>query len=108
MVKLDKKSFLGREALLAIKEAGLSRKIVGFQMVERGIARHGYPILNEAGERVGEVTSGSPAPSLGTNIGLGYVPSEMAAVGSRIWIEIRGQKVAAEVVKTPFYKRPKL
>ncbi|RLB48849.1 MAG: glycine cleavage system aminomethyltransferase GcvT [Deltaproteobacteria bacterium] len=104
-VKLKKGDFRGRDALVAIKEAGVSRKLVGFEMTARGIGRHGYPILDAAGTKVGEVTSGSPAPTLGKNIGLGYVPLEMSAIGTDIGIEIRGKTVTAVVVKTPFYKR---
>ncbi|MBW2465175.1 MAG: glycine cleavage system aminomethyltransferase GcvT, partial [Deltaproteobacteria bacterium] len=104
-VKLKKGDFRGRDALVAIKEAGVSRKVVGFEMTARGIGRHGYAILDAAGTKVGEVTSGSPAPTLGKNIGLGYVPLEMSAIGTEIGIEIRGKTVTAVVVKTPFYKR---
>jgi aminomethyltransferase len=114
VTKLDKpRDFLGKKALIAIKDAGLSRKIVGFQMVGRGIGRHGYPIHAWTGEEtpssapVGVVTSGSPAPTLDTNIGLGYVPAALAEVGSKIGIEIRGKLIEAVVVKTPFYKRQK-
>jgi len=104
-VKLGKGDFRGRDALVAIKEAGPSRKLVGFEMTARGIARHGYPIVDGSGERIGEVTSGSPAPTLGKNIGLGYVPSEMAKLGTDLGIEIRGKVVSATIVRTPFYKR---
>jgi aminomethyltransferase len=116
VVKLDKpRDFVGKAALEAIRAAGLARKMVGFEVVGRGIARHGYPIVawppegfegSEApGPAVGVVTSGSPAPTLDKNIGLGYVPAALAAVGTRIGIEIRGKAVEAVVVKTPFYKR---
>jgi aminomethyltransferase len=104
VVKLDH-DFLGREALERVKAAGPTRKLVGFEMVERGIARHGYPILDDAGQRVGEVTSGSPGPTVGKNVGLGYVPIELATPGTTLGIEIRGKRAAAVVVKTPFYKR---
>jgi aminomethyltransferase len=104
-VKLDKGDFRGRDALVAIKEAGPSRKLVGFEMTGRGIGRHGYPIVDGTGEKIGEVTSGSPSPTLGKNIGLGYVPSEMAKIGTELGIEIRGKVIGAKVVKTPFYKR---
>ena len=107
VVKLDRADFVGREALARIKEAGPERKLVGFEMVGRGIARHGYPIVSEEGKPVGTVTSGSPAPTLGKNIGLGYVPAGMADVGQKLGIEIRGKIVDAVVVKTPFYKRKK-
>jgi aminomethyltransferase len=104
VVKLDAGDFVGREALRGIKDAGFARKLVGFEMTERGIARHGYPIL-AGGNRVGEVTSGSPGPTVGRNIGLGYVPKALAKVGTTLGIEIRGKVVGAVVVRTPFYKR---
>jgi aminomethyltransferase len=104
VVKLDAGDFIGREALRAIKAAGFDRKLVGFEMTERGIARHGYPIL-AGGERVGEVTSGSPGPTVGRNIGLGYVPKALSKVGTALGIEIRVKQVGAVVVTTPFYKR---
>lgn len=109
VVKLDHGDFIGRERLRAIKEAGLTRKLVGFEMVGRGIARHGYPIveLERPEQRLGEVTSGSPSPTLGKNIGLGYVPLAHSKIGSRLGIEIRGKVIEAVVVKTPFYKRAK-
>jgi aminomethyltransferase len=104
VVKLDAGDFIGRDALRAIKGAGLGRKLVGFEMTGRGIARHGYPIVAN-GEPVGEVTSGSPGPTVGRNIGLGYVPLALAKVGTTLGIEIRGKVVDAVVVRTPFYKR---
>ena len=104
VVKLDRNDFIGRDALRAIKAAGLKRKLVGFEMTGRGIARHGYPIVVD-GRRVGEVTSGSPGPTIGRNIGLGYVPLALAKVGTSLGIEIRGKVVDAVVVSTPFYKR---
>ena len=108
VVKLDHGDFLGRDALRKIKAEGFDRKLVGFEMTGRGIARHGYPILDpESGETVGEVTSGSPAPTLGKNIGLGYVPKRLAKVGTPLQVEIRGKRIDAQVVKTPFYKREK-
>jgi aminomethyltransferase len=106
VVKLEKGDFVGREALVRTKEAGLARKLVGFEMTGRGIARHGYPIVAiEGGAPIGLVTSGSPGPTVGKNIGLGYVPAALAAIGTPIAVEIRGAAVPAVVVKTPFYKR---
>ncbi|MCC6645383.1 MAG: glycine cleavage system aminomethyltransferase GcvT [Polyangiaceae bacterium] len=105
IVKLDKPAFVGRDALLALKAKGLSRKLVGFQMVGRGIARHGYPIKGADGAVIGVVTSGGPSPTLGTNIGLGYVPVASAGVGSKIFVDCRGKDVEAVVAQTPFYKR---
>lgn len=105
VVKLDKaRPCIGSAALRAEKERGPARRLVGFEMVGRGIARHGYPLL-AGSERIGAVTSGSPAPTLGKNIGLGYVPATLTAAGTRLDVEIRGQAVEAVVVKTPFYKR---
>jgi aminomethyltransferase len=104
VVKLDKGDFVGREALVKQKEAGVPRKLVGFTLVDAGIARHGYPVLQE-GRRIGEVTSGTKSPSLGTSIGLAYVPTALAAEGSTFAVDIRGRAAAARVVKTPFYTR---
>ncbi len=104
VVKLDKGDFVGRAALVKQKEAGLTRKLVGFLLTDPGIARHGYPVLQE-GRKVGEVTSGTKSPSLGTSIGLAYVPTALAAEGSTFAVEIRGRAAAARVVKTPFYVR---
>ena len=105
VVKLDKGDFVGRDALARVKAAGPARKLVGFEMVGRGIARHGYTIHDGSGARVGLCTSGSPAPTLGKNIGLGYVPATMSAVGTGLVVDCRGRLVEARVVKTPFYKR---
>jgi aminomethyltransferase len=105
VVKLDKGDFIGREALVRQKEQGLARKLVGFVLTDAGIARHGYPVLQE-GRRVGEVTSGTKSPSLGTSIGLAYLPPALAAEGSTFAVEIRGRPAAARAVKTPFYTRP--
>ncbi|HYE65019.1 MAG TPA: glycine cleavage system aminomethyltransferase GcvT [Pyrinomonadaceae bacterium] len=104
--KLNKGDFIGRERLLKQKEEGIKRRLVGFEMTERGIARDGQEILI-GGERVGRVTSGSPAPFLKKNIGLAYVPAEYASVGQEIQIDVRGRPVAARIVATPFYKREK-
>ncbi len=106
-VKLDAGDFVGRAALVAIKERGLSRKMVGFEMTGRGIARHGYPLLRSDGEPAGVCTSGGPAPTVGKNIGLGYLPLDLCEVGSTFAVDCRGKAVDAVVVKTPFYKRPR-
>ncbi|HTT70955.1 MAG TPA: glycine cleavage system aminomethyltransferase GcvT [Anaeromyxobacteraceae bacterium] len=106
VVKLDKGEFVGREALVRQKSAGLSRKLVGFVLTEPGIPRHGYAVLQD-GKPVGTVTSGTKSPSLGTSIGLAYVPPALAAEGSTFAVDIRGRAVAAKVVKTPFYARKK-
>lgn len=104
-VKLDASDFVGRDALRKLKSDGYPRRLVGFEMVGRGIARHGYPIVNDAGESIGICTSGSPAPSLGKNIGLGYVPQQLRKSGNRLLIDCRGRHIEAVVTKTPFYKR---
>ena len=104
---LEKGEFIGRAALEKARAAGLRRTLVGLEMVERGIARDGYRCLNEAGQAIGVVTSGSPSPTLGKNIALAYVPPAMAGIGTPIWVEIRSQRYRAQVVATPFYKRPR-
>jgi aminomethyltransferase len=103
--KMDKPEFIGREALAAAKAARLKRTLVGLEMVDRGIGRDGYSCCADSGAAVGVITSGSPSPTLGKNIALAYVPPAMAAVGTEIFVEIRGQRVKAVVVPTPFYKR---
>jgi aminomethyltransferase len=105
--KLDKGDFIGRDALIAAKEKGLSRVLVGLEMVERGIGRDGYKLFDENGNEIGYITSGSPAPFLKKNIALAYVPPRFSEIGTPVWVEIRGSKVKAQVVPTPFYKRPK-
>jgi len=105
VVKLAKPTFLGRDALLTLREQPLRRKLVGFEMIGRGIARHGHTIVDSQGQEIGHVTSGAPGLSVGKNIGLGYVPSELAEVGTRIDISIRDKPVEARVCSTPFYKR---
>lgn len=105
VVKLDKGDFIGRAALSKIKEQGPARKMVGFEMTGRGIARHGYPLLDNSGVKVGICTSGSPSPTLGKNIGMGYLPAPMSAIGTSFLVDCRGRTIEAVVVKTPFYKR---
>ena len=106
-IKMEKPEFIGRAALESAKAAGLRKTLVGLEMVERGIARDGYKVLDDSGKEVGYVTSGSPAPFLKKNIALAYVPHEFAEVGTKLKVEIRGQGVGAQVVPTPFYKRSK-
>ena len=104
--KLDKGDFIGRETLAQQKAEGVKRKLVGFEVIDRGIARDDQEVvIND--QRVGKVTSGSPAPFLKKNIGFAYVPAEYASVGQEIKIDVRGRLVGAQIVKTPFYKRPK-
>ena len=105
--KMEKPEFMGRAALEKAKAAGVGRTLVGLEMTERGIARDGYKVLDGGGCEIGYVTSGSPAPFLKKNIALSYVPRELAAVGTKVKVEIRGQAVGAVVVPTPFYKRQK-
>ena len=96
--------FLGKDALVKIKEDGLKRQLVGFEMTDKGIARDDFDVYVDD-KKVGYVTSGSPAPYLKKNIGLAFVPVELANVGQEIKIDVRGKHLAAKVVVTPFYKR---
>src|SRR6266481_648063 len=105
--KMEKGDFIGRAALERAKAAGLTRTLVGLEMVDRGIARDEYCCCNESGEGIGVVTSGSPSPTLCKNIALAYVPPSMAALGTPIYVGIRLQKCIAQMLATPFYKRPK-
>jgi aminomethyltransferase len=104
IVKWNKGPFIGREVLEKQRAEGVKRKLVGFEMADRGIARDHYPIYFNR-ESISHVTSGSYAPYLDKNIGLAYLPREYCAVGSELFVEIRGKKLKARVVKTPFYKR---
>ena len=107
IVKLDHSDFIGREALLAAKAAPAPRKLVGFKTLEkRDIARDHMPVVQD-GKQIGFVTSAAPSPTCGFNLGLAYVPTELAKVGGTIQIEIRGRAVNAEIIPTPFYKRTK-
>ncbi len=104
--KINKGEFTGREHLVKLKEDGLKRKLVGFELTDKGIARDEMDVyIND--EKVGVVTSGSPAPFLKKNIGLAFVPAEFAKIGQEIKIDVRGKHLAAVVVPTPFYKREK-
>ena len=104
--KLDKGDFIGRDALARQKAEGVKRRLIGFEVTDRGIARDDQSIVIDD-QPVGKVTSGSPAPFLKKNIGLGYVPVEYANAGQELKIDVRGRLVGAQVVKTPFYKRAK-
>ena len=107
-LKLDKGAFIGRDALLKVQsEGGPKRKVVGLEMQERGIARDGYSVLSLDGERIGTVTSGSPAPFLKTNIAMALVPAEVAASSADVLIDVRGNRVRARQTPLPFYKRPR-
>ena len=98
------KDFVNSEALENEKRATAERKLVGFELDEKGIPRHGYDIVDNQGKKIGEVTSGTMSPSLNKGIGLGYVPKVFAEVGSKIHIQIRKKRVPATIVKPPFYK----
>jgi aminomethyltransferase len=107
-LKMDKGEFIGREALAAVQaEGGPKRKVVALEMVERGIGRDGYPVLNLAGEEIGTITSGSPAPFLKTNIAFALVPVAVAASGEDVLVQVRANRVRAKQVPAPFYKRAK-
>ena len=107
-LKLDKGEFIGRDALAAVQAGGgPKRKVIGLEMVERGIARDGYSVLSLDGEAIGQVTSGSPAPFLKTNIAMALVPANVATAGEDVLVDVRGNRVRAKQVPVPFYKRPK-
>jgi aminomethyltransferase len=107
-LKLDKGAFIGRDALLAVQAAGgPKRKIIALEMVDRGIGRDGYPVLDLEGNEIGVVTSGSPAPFLKTNIATALVNAEAAASGADVLVQVRANQVRAKQVPLPFYKRPK-
>ncbi|HEX6806323.1 MAG TPA: glycine cleavage system aminomethyltransferase GcvT [Terriglobales bacterium] len=105
--KMEKPKFVGKESLEKARAAGIKRTLIGIEMMERGIARDGYRVLDLSNREIGYVTSGSYAPFLKKNIALAYVPPESGQVGTELLVEIRGQGVKAKVVPTPFYKRPK-
>lgn len=105
VTKPDKKDFIGRAAILAGKEKGLPRKLIGFKMRERGIPRQGYKLFSLDDSEIGFVTSGTPSPSLNENIGVAYVDKEFASEGKLFNVDIRGRMVQAEVVPTPFVNR---
>ncbi len=108
VVKLDKGDFLGRDVLAAQKEKGLDRKLVGFEVRERGIARQGHAVVSqEDGGKVGAVTSGTWSPTFEKALGMAYVPADLSAPGTPLSLDVRGKRLAAEVVALPFYRRPK-
>ena len=102
VVKLDKGEFIGRDIIARVKENGPSRKLVGMKMLEKGIPRHGYKIVDFDNRTIGVVTSGTVSPTLNEPIGIGYVETSKSAIGTEILVEIRDRKVKAQVVKTPF------
>ena len=96
-----------RQAIEELREKGLQKKLIGIELVDRGVPRAGYSILDEAGSVIGKITSGTFAPTLQKAIALAYVPIEFAKADTQLWMEARGRKLAAKVAKTPFYKRTK-
>jgi len=107
-LKMDKGEFIGREALARVQaEGGPKRKIIGLEMVERGIGRDGYPVFSLEGEPIGQITSGSPAPFLKTNIAMALVTAAVVANGADVLVDVRGNRVRAKQVPLPFYKRAK-
>ena len=103
-VKFDKGNFIGRDALLKVKEQGLRRKLIGIELLERGVPRGGYAIY-ENDQPIGVLTSGAPGPSVHKQIGMGYVDAAHAEVGKNVQIDIRGRRTTAQIVALPFYKR---
>lgn len=100
----EAKNFIDKDYLLKQKQEGVSRKLVGFELVDKGIPRHGYEIVDAAGQKIGVVTSGTMGPSVKLGVGMGYVPASLAKEGSEIFISIRDKALRAKVVKLPFYK----
>jgi aminomethyltransferase len=107
-VSFQKGGFIGSQALLAQKQAGVARRFVAFELVEKAVPRHGFRILDPtASHPIGDVTSGNLSPLLQKGIGLGYVPLRYTEPGASILIEIRSKSVPARIVKPPFYRKPK-
>jgi len=104
-VKLDKEGFIGKEALVHQKEAGLGRRMVGIELIDRGIPRNGYKVLSPEGAEIGWVTSGLPSPTLGKNLAMAQVSTDYAKAGTEVAVSIRDKALKAMVVKTPFYKK---
>lgn len=104
-VKLDKGDFIGRDALAAQKQNGIPRKLVGIEMIGRGIPRCHYPVYSVEGQPIGEVTTGTQSPTLKKNVGLVLIDTSYSAIGTELDVEIRGSMIRAKVVATPFYKR---
>jgi len=106
VTKLDKPEFIGKQALAAVKQAGPKRKLIGLEMVGKGIARHGYPVVHGA-EKIGEVTSGTMSPTLNKAIAMAYLPTAVSTIGSLVHVDIRGKPIEAVVVQTPFLQKKK-
>ena len=102
VTKLEKGDFIGRDKIITQKTNGITKKRIGFEMIEKGIARSGYRILNEAGEPIGNVTSGTMAPTAQKAIGMGYVKKDDSTIGTKIFIEVRQRKISGQIVKMPF------
>ncbi|MDG1504500.1 MAG: glycine cleavage T C-terminal barrel domain-containing protein, partial [Flavicella sp.] len=98
------KKFTNSEALLLQKESGVSKKLIGFELLDKGVPRHGYEITDVEGKPIGRVTSGTMGPTVKKGIGMGYVPSAFSKAGSEICIRVRKRLLKAQVVKTPFYR----
>lgn len=107
-VKPEAKDFLGKDKILAAKQAGLKKRLVGFKLIDKGIARHDYKVLSIDNREIGKVTSGTVSPSCGVSIGIAYVDSEFSAVGCEIFVDIRGRKAKAVVSMTPFVETTSL
>ncbi len=109
IVKFKKGDFIGRDVLELQQEEGVERKLVGFEMFERGIARHGYPVLlaEDDAEAISHVTSGTQSPTLGKALGMTYLPIEATEVGTQFFVQIRNRTAPARVVELPFYSRKK-
>ncbi len=105
-VKPEKGDFIGRDILAAQKKEGAPRKLVGIEMIDHGIPRTNYPVY-AGDEEIGEVTTGTKSPTLKKNVGLALIRTEYAATGSEIEVDIRGRRMRATVVETPFYRRPR-
>ena len=107
IVGWDKGDFVGRDVLAKQKQDGVARALVGFELLDPGIARHGHRLVDGDGREVGVVTSGTQTPFLKKSIGMAYVPPALAAPGSELLVDIRGRRGRARVVKLPFHSRPK-
>jgi aminomethyltransferase len=106
-MKPDAKDFFGKALMLEQKAHGLPQKLIGFQLLDKGIPRQGYSLFSFDNSEIGKVTSGTLSPSLNEPIGIAYVNSQWSAEGSEFWVDIRGRKAKARVVKTPFVQPPK-
>jgi aminomethyltransferase len=106
-VSFQKGEFVGSKALLEQEQAGAARRLVGFELLEKAVPRHGFKVLSTQSEIIGEVTSGNLSPLLQKGIGMAYVPSQFSKPDTAVFVDIRGKSVPAQIVKPPFYKKPK-